>query len=600
MTEYKAVGDLVYADLMFFDRPSVTGFTLAAVFLDAYSNFAWAYPLRTKAAETILDLWTELVAFIQARTQNSVKELQTDNGGEFVNALMSNFNKSKGITHRTTVPYAHAMNGRVERLIRTLSDGTRTNLQAVESTSLWPHSLSHMLHGRNRVIESSTSASKSPYEVLYGRKPDISYLLPFGEVVLALVHAERRRKLSDKAVKGRVIGYVDEAMYRVLINSRDTIFSRDIRILRDDPLSPPFTSTQPHPRIPPPPVRPDTFHSSSSESLSEVSQHLDSNDSQQDLPRRSSRTSKPSQRLLDSQSSHAASSFPTVPASAPYTETNHVTPFVNALLAHESSFVIGKDLFDPEAEHAKRLPGKLRDLLNSEDRDLVLEAIATELSNFTNSGTFHVRERRDNERVLPGIFIISKKRTDEGGWRYKARWVVRGDLQRENEFGDTFALAGDYSTYRLLMAFAAAQTSSITALDITSAFLSAKIDVPNIVVQLPTFFPTPGFFDPVGVLLKALYGLRQAPLLFHNHLKSCMIKVGYKNLTCAPMLFYKRAPAPSSTIEGGGRNPRVRNQGFQISSGRSLSTMEKELRWRIGWMRRLWVIGMQRSWTELS
>jgi hypothetical protein len=44
-TEYKAVGDLIYSDLMFFDRPSVTGFTLAAVFLDAHSNFAWAYPL---------------------------------------------------------------------------------------------------------------------------------------------------------------------------------------------------------------------------------------------------------------------------------------------------------------------------------------------------------------------------------------------------------------------------------------------------------------------------------------------------------------------------------------------------------------------------
>jgi transposase InsO family protein len=149
---------------------TVLWFTLAAVFLDTYSNFEWAYPLRNKAAESILDLWMELVAFIQARTQNTVKELQTDNGvgwgGGFVNALMANFNKSKGITHRTTAPYAHAMNGRVERLIRTLSNGTRTSLQAAESTALWLHSLSHMLRGRNRVIEPSTSASKSPYEVL--------------------------------------------------------------------------------------------------------------------------------------------------------------------------------------------------------------------------------------------------------------------------------------------------------------------------------------------------------------------------------------------------------------------------------------------------
>jgi hypothetical protein len=540
-TEYKSVGDLLCADLMFFDRPSVSGFLLAAVFIDVSSNYIWAYPLRRKDAGTILDIWKALVNFIQTRTTRTVRELQTDNGGEWVNALMSDYNKQKGITHRTTVPYAHAMNGKVERAIRTLSDGTRSNLQSVDSDSLWPSALHHLLHARNRLVESSTSASKSPYEIIYDRKPDVSYLLPFGQTVLALVHGEKRRKLSDKAVKGRVIGYVEDAMYRVLINSRDTIVTRDIRILNKDPLSPPFPSTQPS-RTEVPIKRP---HSPENES-----DKSSSSDIQETAPRRSSRTSKPSQRLIDSQQSHTSSLVPTLPTSTLYTESDTVTPFVSSILQEESCFSIGLDPFDTTAEYAKNVSPRLRDLLNGDDRDLVLEAIAQELSNFLDSGTFHVRERIRGERVIPGIFIISKKRSAEGGWRYKARWVVRGDMQRAGEFEDTFALAGDYASYRLLMALAASSTSSLSALDITSAFLAAKIDKPNIVVQLPTFFPTKGFTHPVGVLLKALYGLRQAPLLFHNHLRSCMIKVGYTNLICAPMLFYKQAEPPSR-IEGG-------------------------------------------------
>lgn len=162
---------------------------------------------------------------------------------------------------------------------------------------------------------------------------------------------------------------------------------------------------------------------------------------------------------------------------------------------------------------------------------------------------FHVRERRKGERVTPGIFIISKRRTVEGGWKYKARWVMRGDLQHEREFDNAFALAGDYASYRLLVALAAPATSTITAFDITRAFLSAKIDKPNIVVQLPTSFPSPGFIGPVRAL-KALRGLRQAPLLFHNPLRNCMIKIGYVKLVCAPMLFYKQA-STSCRTEGG-------------------------------------------------
>lgn len=186
--------------------------------------------------------------------------------------------------------------------------------------------------------------------------------------------------------------------------------------------------------------------------------------------------------------SHVSIDDLTLPTSTLFTESDAITPFVSSLITHESCLITGKDLLDPVAEHARKVPPKLRDHLNSTDRDLVLEVIAQEFSNFFDSSTFHACERRSGERDIPGIFIINKKRTAGGEWKYKARWIVRGDLQREGEFDNTFALAGDYASYRLLMALAASATSTITALDIAVSFLSAMIDKSSGVVQLPTFF----------------------------------------------------------------------------------------------------------------
>jgi hypothetical protein len=43
--EQKDIGDPSYAYLMFFNRPSVSGFLLAAAFVDAFSNYIWVFPL---------------------------------------------------------------------------------------------------------------------------------------------------------------------------------------------------------------------------------------------------------------------------------------------------------------------------------------------------------------------------------------------------------------------------------------------------------------------------------------------------------------------------------------------------------------------------
>ena len=49
-------------------------------------------------------------------TENHVKTLRSDNGGEYGSKMFDAYLKEKGIVHETTVPYKPAQNGVSERI----------------------------------------------------------------------------------------------------------------------------------------------------------------------------------------------------------------------------------------------------------------------------------------------------------------------------------------------------------------------------------------------------------------------------------------------------------------------------------------------------
>jgi hypothetical protein len=118
--------------------------------------------------------------------------------------------------------------------------------------------------------------------------------------------------------------------------------------------------------------------------------------------------------------SHVSIDDLTLPTSTLFTESNAITPFVSSLITHESCLIVGKDLLDPDAEHARKVPPKLRDHVNSTDRDLVLEVIAQEFSNFSDSRTFHVCEIRSSGGLFPAYSSSTRKgrQREDGNTRH--------------------------------------------------------------------------------------------------------------------------------------------------------------------------------------
>ena len=71
-------------------------------------------PIPDKCANTIAQLWTQIFCLF-----GFPKVIQSDNGTEFVNNIITQLAKKSGITHRLVTPYNPRANGSAERTVQT-------------------------------------------------------------------------------------------------------------------------------------------------------------------------------------------------------------------------------------------------------------------------------------------------------------------------------------------------------------------------------------------------------------------------------------------------------------------------------------------------
>ena len=131
--------------------------------------------------------------------------------------------------------------------------------------------------------------------------------------------------------------------------------------------------------------------------------------------------------------------------------------------------------------------------------------------------------------VLPGTWAFRVKRYPNGLIKkLKARFCVRGDRQKEDvdyEKDKTYAPVVSWTTVQLLLILSILLGLSTRQVDYTAAFLHAPIKE-DVYVECPRGFSSPG---KCLKLKKSLYGLKQSPRNFFEHLKSNLVKCGFQN-----------------------------------------------------------------------
>ncbi|KAJ5137217.1 Reverse transcriptase RNA-dependent DNA polymerase [Penicillium atrosanguineum] len=156
------------------------------------------------------------------------------------------------------------------------------------------------------------------------------------------------------------------------------------------------------------------------------------------------------------------------------------------------------------------------------DKAKWLQAAHKELKNHLSNGTWRIIDRERNKKPLTLRWVFRVK--DDG--TYKARLVVRGFQQVPGrDFLDVYAVTARPMSFKVFMALYAAYSWDCHHVDVVAAFLNADLKE-SIQIELPEIVKDehPG---KVGLLMRSLYGLRQAPLEWYNTLKGVLLSLGF-------------------------------------------------------------------------
>ena len=171
---------------------------------DEYSGFAMFTPLTSKSAA--FEKFKETWLMMEKQTGRELEEVQSDQGGEFINVPMEEWLKRNGIKRRKTVAYSHEQNGPAERSNRTTLEKARSILASTNlPKELWPEAMRFATVARNRSW--NATQNMTPWEAFWGTKPEITHLRIFG--CDAWVHVEKkdRKKLEPKSELYKMVGY---------------------------------------------------------------------------------------------------------------------------------------------------------------------------------------------------------------------------------------------------------------------------------------------------------------------------------------------------------------------------------------------------------
>jgi transposase InsO family protein len=139
------------------------------------------------------------------RAQNEfglrIKNIISDNGTEFKNSQIEGFLEEEGIKHEFSSPYTPQQNGVVERKNRTLLDMARTMLDEYKTPDrFWAKVINTACYSINRLYLHRIF-KKTSYELLAGKKPNVSYFRVFGSKFFILIKRGRNSKFAPKAVE---------------------------------------------------------------------------------------------------------------------------------------------------------------------------------------------------------------------------------------------------------------------------------------------------------------------------------------------------------------------------------------------------------------
>ncbi|GJX04936.1 retrovirus-related pol polyprotein from transposon TNT 1-94, partial [Tanacetum coccineum] len=584
-----------------------------------HRRFSWVFFLATK--DETSGILQNFIRQIENQLNHRVKIIRSDNGTEFKNRDMLEFYGNKGIKQEYSNARTPQQNGVAERMNRTLIEAARTMLaDSLLPTTFWAEAVSTACYIFNRVRVTKPQ-NKTPYELLFGHKPIISYIRPFGCHVTILDTLSVLGKFDGKCDEGFLvekpnvkgvgyrwmfdIDYLTDSMNYIPVslenqsnslagtsevtNSAGTLQTPNANASKEEdeaeelivmPTAVRHTAAKVGPRksstnskaeefltelqnlktqekaaystgisedtpeilafrreldelapkhlreVPKNKATSTTLVNSGSGSVN--SQHADQDDS--NMPELTI-FNKPQKGIFDEASYddegmvHDFNNLPTEVAVSPI-------PTLRIHNIHPQSQILG----DPKSSVQTRS----RVQQHSGAHALVV-AMQGELLQFRLQQVWILVDLPHGAKVIGTKWVYRNKRDERGVVvRNKARLVAQGHRQEEGiDYDEVFAPVARIEAIRLFLAFASFMGFIVYQMDVKSAFLYGTIDE-EVYVSQPPDFVDPDHPKKVYKVVKALYGLHQAPRAWYATLSTFLEKHGYKRGTIDKTLFIKK------------------------------------------------------------
>ncbi|GKB23083.1 retrovirus-related pol polyprotein from transposon TNT 1-94 [Tanacetum coccineum] len=497
-----------------------------------YSRFTWVFFLTTK--DETSEILKNFIKEIENLVDKKVKIIRSDNGTEFKNKVMDDFCREKGIKREYSVARTPQQNGIAERRNRTLIEAARTMLADSKlPTTFWAKAVSTACYVHNRVLVVKPH-NKTPYELFRGFKPALSFMRPFGCHVTILNTLDSLGKFDGKSDEGTIsndyVGTSEEI-------SQDCIV---MPIWKDTSY---FDS----------PTKDVDNDDSSTKYVNAAGQHVNTASSDVNIGSLKLNIVGPSVNTASSNEHDSPEDMFTMGVSS-ILEATHIESFSDEdepevdLGNITNSYTVPTT---PNTRIHKDLP------IDNVIGDVKSSVQTRKMTKPTSEQGFlsNVYEQKTHDTLntcLYACFLSQIEPTSIAKALSDSSWVEamqeellqfklqQGHKQEEGiDYEEVFAPVARIKAIRLFLAYASFMGFLVYQMDVKSVFLYGTIEEEVNVTQ-PPGFKDPDHPDKVYKVIKALYGLHQAPRAWYETLANYLLSNGFKRGKIDQTLFIKK------------------------------------------------------------
>ncbi|GJS91853.1 putative ribonuclease H-like domain-containing protein [Tanacetum coccineum] len=535
--------------------------------------------LRTK--DETSGILKNFIRQIENQLSQKVKTIRCDNGTEFKNKDIIEFCGSKGIKREYSNAKTPQQNGVAESKNKILIEAARTMLAySFLPNTFWAKAVSTACYVLNRVLVTKPQ-NKTPYELITGKITIIIYIRPFGCHVTILNTIDHLGKFEEKSDEGFLIGYsLNSKAFRPVTAENKANKTAGLKEANHS------TSTQ------------DNIDAVNSEMEAEPAQEyfvlqlwssytstVKSLEAKNGDEKPNGDTAKAFRKefaqctedlVLQAEAARATSTNTVDTVSTPINTASPSRVFSTGGLdltnndQDDSQIHALKDIYDNPTDviftnASYDDEGTVTDFTNLEttvnvspiptsrilsihpttqifgDPTSAVDAMQEELLQFKIQKVWILVDLPFGKKAIRTKWVYRNKKDERGVVvRNTARSVSQGYRQEEGiDYDAVFAPVARIEAIRIFLAFASYIGFILYQMDMKSAFLYGTIDE-EVYVSQPPGFVDPKFPKKVYKVVKALYGLHQAPRAWYATLSTFLLKSGYRRGTIDKTLFIKK------------------------------------------------------------